>query len=249
MDNENPEAKRRTLFAPRTQNCLDKSFIIGSGVLAVWSFIIWYTINWEYMPDWLPLPGLPLMDLIGCFGPLLFLLSLIPALLAFTLGLLGNLILFVDRVLALDLLKVIRLAFGLIILGSSTLPWVFHEDIEKRALNQAIRRYDIVIDAIEAYRSDYGRYPTNLSILVPKYLPELPGHYMKFGKILTYEPITSSEYDHAPFVFELYGQYYGIHGQTLKYCPITIDPCFIKAGHLTPSRINARWIWVYSSAL
>lgn len=248
MDNKNPEIDDKTLFASKTQNYLDKLISIGGGLIAVWSFTIWYTINWEYMPEWLPLPGLPLMDIIGCFGPILFLISLIPVLLIFVLGLFGNLILLVDRILSLNLLKVIHLTIGLTILGSAALPWMFHDDIEKMALNQAIRRYDVVIDAIETYRSDYGRYPANLNVLVPKYLPELPGRYMKFGKILTYESTASLEYDHAPFIFELYGLYFGIHGQTLKYCPVTVDPCFEKVGHLTPERINARWIWVYSSA-
>lgn len=249
MGNASLEVKQKTVFAPEIQNRLDKLFIISSCILAIWSFVSWYSINWEYMPDWLPLPGLPLMDFIACFGPILFLISLIPAVLIFVLGLLGNLMLLIDRILSFNISRAIRLAAGLVILSSAALPWMFHKDIEKMALNQAIKRYDVVIDAIESYRAAHGRYPANLNDLVPEYLPELPGRYMKFGKTLTYEPNTSLEYDHAPFVFELYGQYYGIHGQTLKYCPVTVEPCFEKQGHLTPSRINARWIWVYSSAL
>lgn len=249
MGNTSLQVKQKNLYTPEIQNRLDKLFVISGCVLAVWSFASWYSINWEYMPDWLPLPGLPLMDFLSCFSPILFLISLIPAALVFVFSLLGNLILLIDRFLSFNIPKIIRLAAGLIILGSATLPWMFHQTIENMALNHATKRYDIVIDAIESYRSAHGRYPANLNVIVPEYLPELPGRYMKFGKMLTYEPNTSLAYDHAPFVFELYGHYYGIHGQTLKYCPVTIEPCFEKRGHLTPSRINDRWIWVYSSAL
>jgi hypothetical protein len=199
------------------------------------------------MPDWLPLPGLP--DFVACFSPLLFLIFLIPALLIFVLCLLGNLILFIDRILSFNISKAFRLATGLIILGSSVLPWMLLKDVEKRALDYGIERYDVVIEAIESYRAVHGHYPANLQVLVPEYLPEVPGIYMKFGKTLTYEPGPSLKYDHAPFVLEIYGQYEGVHGQILKYCPVTIEPCFEKQDALTPSRINSRWIWVYSSAL
>lgn len=41
----------------------------------------------------------------------------------------------------------------------------------------------------------------------------------------------------------------GAHGQTLKYCPITVDPCYETDRHFSYQRIDDTWIWLYSSAL
>jgi hypothetical protein len=233
----------------KSQDFWDNFFLVASCILAGWSLVIWYLLNWEYLPDWLPLPGFPLMDFFACFGPLLFCITGLPALLGFIVGIVGNVVLLINRMLSWQIAKALKLGVGLTVLGIATLPWMFQGTIEDRALDHAIERYDVVINAIETYRTDYGHYPANLEDLVPSYLPEIPGKYMKFGEMLIYEPHPSAWYDHAPFTFELYGHYYGIHGQTLKYCPVETNPCYEGARKITPSRINDRWIWVYSSAL
>ena len=43
--------------------------------------------------------------------------------------------------------------------------------------------------------------------------------------------------------------YAGVHGQTSKYCPASIEPCYEGVeGLYTVKRINERWIRVYSLA-
>jgi hypothetical protein len=64
MNNTSLEVKQDTLLAPEIQSRLDKYFIISSCIIAIWSFASWYSLTWEYMPDWLPLPGLP--DFVAC---------------------------------------------------------------------------------------------------------------------------------------------------------------------------------------
>jgi hypothetical protein len=134
-------------------------------------------------------------------------------------------------------------------LGSSTLPLIYKDQLEKDLKLYAISRYDHVIDAIEKYHVDNGYYPPTLEVLVPAYLAYAPGKYMKFGEELNYYPDPSSEsargyLGSGPFIFELTGKYAGMHGQTLKYCPIQDETCKAFKG-----RIDDRWIWTYSSIL
>lgn len=139
-----------------------------------------------------------------------------------------------------------------IIVENHNIPLENHSDIDSALIAFAASRYDPVINAIEKYHSEYGEYPPDLETLVPAFLDTPPGIYMKFGEYLSYSPVVEGQhYDHSPFKFELYGHYSPefLHGQTLKYCPIEIDPCFDGNRHFTPIRINKRWILVYSSAL
>jgi hypothetical protein len=48
----------------KSQDFWDNFFLVASCILAGWSLVIWYLLNWEYLPDWLPLPGFPLIDVL-----------------------------------------------------------------------------------------------------------------------------------------------------------------------------------------
>jgi hypothetical protein len=119
-------------------------------------------------------------------------------------------------------------------------------------LPQVIQQYDQVINAIESHHQDYGFYPSELSALVPEYLPEVPGIYIRRGERLTYTPGPERE-GAAPFTFYIYGHYPGLafmHGWELKFCPQELDLCNeTDDRHYHPHRINDRWIWVSRSAL
>jgi hypothetical protein len=126
------------------------------------------------------------------------------------------------------------------------------EMAQKYNLVVAIDAYDPVIDAIEHYREDYGAYPASLSVLVPSYLSEAPGIYIRGGESLHYSP--DSEYvGSAPFTFYVYGHHTGLqsmHGWEFKYCPVELDYCNEPDDrHYHPHRMNDRWIWINRSAL
>jgi hypothetical protein len=141
-------------------------------------------------------------------------------------------------------------AIALAVLFASVLPWLFGGQIDRRALDYGIARYDEVIDAIEEYRDDHGEYPPSLDALVPDYLADAPGIFIKFGERLTYEPKPSIGCEAAPFTFELYGHdRSGIHGQILRFCPEELGLPDKEGRDTAPERINERWIWLYSSAL
>ncbi|TKJ29765.1 MAG: hypothetical protein CEE40_07325 [Chloroflexi bacterium B3_Chlor] len=207
--------------------------------------------HWDYLPDWVPVPApnQGYVSLVPCFLPFILCIFGIPTLLAAVIALLVNYALFVRRALSGHISAAVKIGIALTALSSAVLVLLLGGPIHDALLKYAIVRYNVAIDAIEEYHADQEQYPPELNALVPDYLARTPGLYMKFGEVLIYEPGPSSWYDHAPFTFELYGHYTGIHGQTLKYCPIEIDPCFEGGGHLTPMRIDDRWIWVYSSAL
>lgn len=227
----------------------ERLLLIESCLVATWSLLVWVMLSWEFVPDWVPGPSELAMESVACWANLIFCLFGLPTLLAFIVGLIINLVLLSDRILSQNLSGVFKLEVGLIILCVGGLPWFFSGRFRDATLNYGIARYDVVIDAIEAYHADYHRYPPSLETLVPTYLPEVPGIYMKFGSSLEYSLVPSGPWDHAPFTFELYGTCAGVHGQTLKYCPIEFEPCYEGGRKITPKRINERWIWVYSSAL
>lgn len=227
----------------------ENSILIAVTVFSVWLLIIWYMLSWQYLPEWVPLPGLPLMDAIGCLGIPLFCMTGLPIFVVLCLGVIGSSITFVKRLYDGNLRAVIKIGAGLVIFGAALLPWLYEKEISKAGVNQAIERYEPVVEAIESYRAENGYYPDTIQKLIPSHLTNLPGIYMKYGMVLTYQPESTNRLDHAPFVFELYGGYAGVHGQTLKYCPASIEPCYegVK-GLYTVERINERWIWIYSSA-
>ena len=156
---------------------------------------------------------------------------------------------FINRAPSRNVTGLISFILSLAILGSSTLPLIYEDQLEKDLKQYAISRYDVVIDAIEKYYADNGHYPPSLEALVPTYLVSVPGKYMKFGEELNYYPDPFNEnargyIGSGPFIFELMGMYAGMHGQTLKYCPIQDETCQAFKG-----RIDDRWIWTYSSIL
>jgi len=231
-------------------NQSDRVVFLGSILLSIWLAILWILPHIDYLPDWFPVPSTsyPLVDILKCFQPIVLCVLGIPTVLAFIFEFTVNINALVRHLQTRKVLSTGLLISSLFILGIPIALWLSSDQIDNYFLNYGISRYHPVIDAVEEYKNDKGKYPPNLDILVPEYLPETPGIYMKFGEILTYEPNPSAWYDHAPFTFELYGHYLSMHGQTLKYCPI--NTCYFEGDrHYTPVRINDRWIWVYSSAL
>jgi hypothetical protein len=115
-------------------------------------------------------------------------------------------------------------------------------------LSSVLPEYNKVIDAIEEYYENWGHYPARLADLVPDYLPEVPGIYIRNGERLTYKP--EPMYESTPsFTFSIYGHYPGLafmHGWTLFYCPVSYEGC--TAGG-SSYRINDLWLWIHSSAL
>ena len=119
-------------------------------------------------------------------------------------------------------------------------------------LSEVIPRYDEVINAIERYYLDHGDYPNDLNTLVPFYLTQVPGVYIRSGEYLTYAPEPWNE-NTPPFTFSIRGHYpfpAFMHGWDLVYCPSTYEGC-AEGGdrHTRVFRVNDRWIWVHSSAL
>ena len=227
----------------------ENKVLIAVTISSIWLLIIWYVLNWEHLPEWVPLPGLPLMDTLSCLGVPLFCLTGLPAFAVLCIGVVGNIVTFVKRIYEGNLRAFIKIGASLIIFGVTLLPWWYKEEIKRAGVNQAIERYEPVVEAVESYKAEKGHYPETIQKLVPEYLTDMPGIYMKYGIDLAYQPEPTDRLDHAPFVFELYGGYTSVHGQTLKYCPASIEPCYEGVeGLYTVERINERWIWVYSSA-
>jgi hypothetical protein len=221
------------------------TLLVGSCLIAGMLISFWVIESWEYLPEWAPVPGPALMNTVACLRPFfLFACGLLTAT-AFLTGLVVNRASLGNRALSKNLASA---AVSVAILAVSTLPIVYKGQLDKRLQQYAISRYDVVIDAIEKYHADNGYYPSSLEVLVPAYLPGLPGKYMKFGEELNYYPDASSAVKgyvgHGPFIFELTGMYAGIHGQTLKYCPVQDETCSVFK-----SRIDDRWVWAYSSIL
>ena len=130
--------------------------------------------------------------------------------------------------------------------------------IAKRAkefdLSTVILHYEPVITAIEMYYKDQGSYPSDLEVLVPKYLSKVPGIYIDNGEKLTYKPEPMTDRATVtPFTFNIYGHYSGLasmHGWFLYYCPIEYESCNDPGDrHISQFRINDRWVWINSSAL
>ena len=210
---------------------------------------LWVRESWEYLPEWAPVPSPALMNIVSCLRPFVLFICGIPTAIAFLIGLITNFRSLTNRAPAKNLTGVISFILSLAILGSSTLPLIYKDRLEDDLKQYAISRYDVVIDAIEKYHENNGYYPPTLDTLVPVYLASVPGKFMKFGEELNYYPDPSSEnakgyVGSGPFIFELTGEYAGMHGQTLKYCPIQDETCKAFRG-----RIDDRWVWTYSSIL
>lgn len=230
-------------------NYPNAAFLLGSCLIAGMVISIWVIESWEYLPEWAPVPGPALMNIVSCLRPIALFICGIPTAIAFLIGLITNLRSIVNHVLARNLIGVISFILGLAILGSSILPLIYKDRLEEDLKQYAVSRYDVVIDAIEKYHADNGHYPPSLDALVPAYLASVPGKYLKFGEELIYYPDPLSDdargyIGSGPFIFELTGMYAGMHGQTLKYCPIQDETCKAFRG-----RIDDRWIWTYSSIL
>ena len=130
---------------------------------------------------------------------------------------------------------------------------LFIRDREKEFhLSRVIPKYDEVIAGIEKYYQDHGSYPEELDILVPTYLTQEPGIYLRSGEYLTYEPHPWRE-NTPSFTFSISGHYPFLafmHGWELIYCPSTYLGCAAGGDrHIRVYRVNDWWIWIHSSAL
>lgn len=204
----------------------------------------WMTIFWEYLPNWVPIPGPDLMWIVSCFRPIFFVGCGIPVAIYFikNMFMLSKALRLAIRIS--DYRSMVRLFILVVLLLLAIVPFLFRDSIEDSLIHYAIKRYEPAIEAIEQYRKDHGQYPSNLKNLVPDYLPSEPRIYMKFGELLKYDPDSATGYvGYGPFTFELFGTSNGVHGQTLKYCPIVDKSCDRFR------RIDNRWVWIYSSAL
>ncbi|MGC9393922.1 MAG: hypothetical protein ACP5J4_03615 [Anaerolineae bacterium] len=130
-------------------------------------------------------------------------------------------------------------------------PFIRQREIEF-TLSRVIPKYDKVIWAIEAYQQDYAEYPQTLENLVPEYLDEVPGIYIRKGSELSYKPEPYWEAA-ASFTFYITGHYPGLasmHGWKLLYCPVEFDRCNTEGDrHFREFRVNDDWIWINESAL
>ncbi|MFA6198306.1 MAG: hypothetical protein WC734_04100 [Patescibacteria group bacterium] len=60
-----------------------------------------------------------------------------------------------------------------------------------------------ISSALEAYRGDKGNYPTELSSLVPQYLPNIPENPTPGGLAYDYTPIGSEPYTYYSLYYNL----------------------------------------------
>jgi hypothetical protein len=126
------------------------------------------------------------------------------------------------------------------------------ERVDQFDLPRVIEQYDQVINAIDSYYQVNGTHPSDLSALVPQYLPRIPFVYIRNGEKLVYSP-DAERPGRAPFTFYIYGHYPGLafmHGWELRYYPVELDYCNEPNDrHYHPYRVNHRWIWISRSAL
>lgn len=227
---------------------VDRVLIVASCFLTLGSCALWWLRYWYFFPTWVPLPGPAIMGFLNFLDPIIFFFVGIPLLIVYPGIVLIQFARAVQQLLRRQILRVLHSGIILIVLGALPLLWWLGPSIDVRLLQQTRAYYDQVTKHVEQYKRDKGEYPTSLSDLVPAYLPAEPTITVKYGESLRYEPTPSAWFDHAPFTFELYG-HYGVHGQTLKFCPIDAEPCYETDRHFSYRRIDDRWIWLYSSAL
>jgi hypothetical protein len=222
--------------------------LLGSLSLSAFIWALWLSKNWYLLPNWVPIPE-GIFFFFDCFLPLIVLLCGLPTAVAFGISIMLNLGILGHGVFKKNgrEIKLVGVSLGLLILSS--LPWIYTDEINDAMLAYSLTRYDPIIDAIESYKDEQGQYPSSLELLVPQYLSAVPGIYMKYGERLIYEAPQSTMHDYTPFDFELYGHYAGLHGQSLKYCPIEINPCMGTDEHIHYRRLDPHWIWVIYSAL
>lgn len=247
MESELEDEKKSFNLFRAIYNQSNIVLILGSSLLSIWTIILWLLPHIDYLPDWFPVPSTSnaLINTVKCFQPIVLSVLGIPTLLAFIFEFAVSINFLVKHSQTHGPASIGLFISSLLILAIPIVLWLSGKQIDNFLLNYGVSRYDRVINAIEEYKNDEGEYPPNLDTLVPKYLPNATGIYMKFGNRLTYEPKPYAWYDHSPFTFELRGQYLSLHGQVIKYCPI--DTCF--EGDRPYKRINDKWILFHLSAL
>jgi hypothetical protein len=114
------------------------------------------------------------------------------------------------------------------------------------SIEHAVDQYADVVDAIERYHAEQGRYPSSLTVLVPDYLTAVPGIYIEGGQVVEYLPMPSFG---APFTFYVYGHnteqdlWRVWEEWELRYCQQ--DLCMYPTEYYPLNRINEDWIWTY----
>jgi hypothetical protein len=213
-------------------------------VLSGWVLALWFLGHWVYLPNWFSTLPSTLMSPVTLCSPIV--LTERPTRVLVFLVIALDVMLLFTRAVSRSWIKARKSGVSLLLLCLAALPWALAERIDDAFIGHAIKRYDVDVDAIEAYFDENAKYPPALDELVPRYLPEVPGIYLAYGEVLRYDPDSRWGYvGFGPFTFELYGHdMSGWHGVTLKYCPIEDDTCSSLG-----RRIDDRWIWLYASAL
>lgn len=122
---------------------------------------------------------------------------------------------------------------------------------ENQVLGEKIDAYAMpIIDAIERYKKENGKYPTDLAVLVPTYLTKAPKAV--FGEKVVYSP-EPNQFGN-PFTFSFYGHYLGLasmHGWSYQYCPTSTCniPDSLTHNYKKMHRINENWVFWHHSAL
>ena len=223
--------------------CWDRRLPLCCYALSGWALALWLLRHWLYLPNWFSTLPSRMMSPVTLCIPVIF--TQWPTLVLILFGIILNTVLLLNRVASRNWTGVRMLSVGLLALCLVALLWVFGDTIDDVSVQYAIGRYNFDVDDIERYSDDHGEYPPTLDVLVPRYLPKVPGIYMAYGEVLKYDPDSSWGYvGCGPFTFELYGHdMSGWHGMTLKYCPIEDNTCN------SFGRIDGRWVWAYASAL
>lgn len=233
-------------------------FCVCSSLCTGWLILNQVLENWDYYPERLPISRLEIFTFKSLI-PNFFLFVMIP-IAVFTMAdslisTLRSLIsgqwrasLRIFILVCVVLIPLIALDKANDVIGKHDF-YLYGVNISNREslINAASSRYDTVIDAIEQFQIDHGHYPPSLQVLLPDYISSMPGMYMKYGEKLIYNPVLAyGSNRYGPFTFELYGHVgmAGIHGQTLKYCPVNDETCQVFR-----QRINDRWIFTFDSEI
>jgi hypothetical protein len=225
---------------------------IYSAIISLLSLSIELHLIWDFLPEWFPIFTSSLENFLVNISSFLMLnLCGIPVVILTITGLIIQIILLAKQLIMKRFSRAGILIFGILALSASSLPWFFHEEINDRLIQYALPRYTPVIEAIEKYKANNGKYPDTLNTLVPEYLPSSPGIYMKFGEELAYKPDSPRDFENLPFIFQISGSAGGsFSGQRFLYCPVPIDTCqeshYNSSAGLNIIRVNEWWLWIYS---
>jgi hypothetical protein len=113
-------------------------------------------------------------------------------------------------------------------------------------IDHGVKQYSRVIEAIEAFRLDNGKYPPDLTALVPDYLSEPPDVYIEGTDLVDYFPLPSLG---EAFTFYVWGHntkqgFRQIWEEwELRYC--RLNSCTYPSEYFPVQRIDENWILIY----